>query len=286
MSQAVTCDLLLYADDSCLTVTHKEVKYIEETLNNNLSSLCDWLIDNKLSIHLGKTESILFGTRNKLKMPNSLNIKYGTHEIEQKQKVKYLGVTLDDSLTGKSMVESILSKINNKLKFLYRKQKFLNKDIRRLLCNSLIQPHYDFACCSWYPLLTQNLKQKLQISQNKCIRYCLNLSHRDRIDSFRFQEINWLPVNKRVEQCICMLIYKYLHNNVPKYIEDIFTVKVTKYNTRNPYMLTRPLCKTSNGQKAISYQGPKIWADIPNDIKQKANVTSFKHEFKSYFLNK
>ena len=27
---------------------------------------------------------------------------------------------------GKSMVESILSKINSKLKFLYRKQKFLN----------------------------------------------------------------------------------------------------------------------------------------------------------------
>ena len=122
--------------------------------------------------------------------------------IEQKQNVTYLGVTLDNILSGKSMVEGILSKINSKLRFLYRKRKFLSKDIRRLLCNSLIQPHYDFACCSWYPLLTQNLKKRLQISQNKCIRFCLSLNNRDRIDKTKFNEINWLPVKERFEQYI------------------------------------------------------------------------------------
>ena len=70
MCQATNCDLLLYADDSCLTVTHKDIKVIEDTLNSNLSSLCDWLVDNKLSIHLGKTESILFGTRH---LPSKAN---------------------------------------------------------------------------------------------------------------------------------------------------------------------------------------------------------------------
>ena len=54
------------AIDCELSVTHKDVKHIEQVLNKNLPSLCDWLID-KLSIHLGKTESILFGTRNKFK---------------------------------------------------------------------------------------------------------------------------------------------------------------------------------------------------------------------------
>ena len=54
------------AIDCELSVTHKDVKHIEQVLNKNLPSLYDWLID-KLSIHLGKTESILFGTRNKFK---------------------------------------------------------------------------------------------------------------------------------------------------------------------------------------------------------------------------
>ena len=144
---------------------------------------------------------------------------------------------MDCMLNGKSMVESILSKINNKLKFLYRKQRFLNKDIRRLLCNSLIQPHYDFACCSWYPLLTKNLKNRLQVSQNECIRFCLNLNNGASIDNTKFIEINWLPVKKRYEQCVCTLIYKYFQNNVPEYINDIFTKNVTKYDTRNSNML-------------------------------------------------
>ena len=82
MSQSVSCDLLLYADDSCLIVTHKVINYIENTLNLNLSSLCDWLVDNKLSIHFGKTESILFGTSTKLTKVNHLNIHHGNHAIE------------------------------------------------------------------------------------------------------------------------------------------------------------------------------------------------------------
>ena len=284
MPQAVKCDLLLYADDSCLTVTHKDIKFIEDTLNDNLSSLCDWLVDNKLSIHLGKTESILFGTSNKLAKGNLLNIKYGNQLITQKRSVKYLGVILDNVLKGRSMVESILSNINKKLKFLFRKQKLLNKSIRRLLCNSLIQPHYDYACSSWYPLLTQNLKDRIQISQNKCIRFCLSLNNRESVDETKFIEINWLPIKKRVEQCICSLIFKYLNDNVPEYIDEMFILNIGKYNTRNPNMLKRPPYRTSNGQKAISYLGPKLWDELPKHLKLKGSIVSFKHQFKCNFF--
>ena len=67
MKQAVDCDLFLCADDSCLVYQHKDVKEIERNLNNN-SDVCDWFVDNKLSIHLGedKTKCILFGTNSRL----------------------------------------------------------------------------------------------------------------------------------------------------------------------------------------------------------------------------
>ena len=63
MPQAVDCDLLLYADDSCLVFSDQRVNDIEEQLDKNFNSLCDWFVDNKLSIHFGedKTKSILFG---------------------------------------------------------------------------------------------------------------------------------------------------------------------------------------------------------------------------------
>ena len=65
MKQAVDCDLFLYADDSCLVYQHKDVRKIEQILNKNFSNICDWFVDNKLSIHFGedKSKCILFGTK-------------------------------------------------------------------------------------------------------------------------------------------------------------------------------------------------------------------------------
>ena len=67
MPQAVQSDLLLYADDTCLVYSDKNVLNIEKQLNNDFNSLCDWFEDNKLSIHFGqeKTKSILFSKRKK-----------------------------------------------------------------------------------------------------------------------------------------------------------------------------------------------------------------------------
>ena len=67
MPQAVDCNLLLYADDSCLVYRDNNINEIEKQLNTNFNSLCDWFVDNKLSIHFGedKTKSILFGKKNK-----------------------------------------------------------------------------------------------------------------------------------------------------------------------------------------------------------------------------
>ena len=69
MPQAIKSTLLLYADDSCVLYQHKEVKAIEQQLNEDFASLCDWFVDNKLSIHFGqdKTKSILFSTKRKVK---------------------------------------------------------------------------------------------------------------------------------------------------------------------------------------------------------------------------
>ena len=83
MKQAVDCDLFPYADDSCLVYQHKNLKEIERNINKNLSNICDWFVDNKLSIHFGecKTKSILFGTKHRLNKVSSLEIKYGEIHI-------------------------------------------------------------------------------------------------------------------------------------------------------------------------------------------------------------
>ena len=90
-------------------------------------------------MHLGKTESILFGSKIKLKSESNLNITCRGTDIEPKESVKYLGAVLEQCLSGESMVKSIIQKVNATLKFLYRKQKYLNLQTEKLLIMSLIQ---------------------------------------------------------------------------------------------------------------------------------------------------
>ena len=69
----------------------------------------------------------------------------------------------------------VINKINGKLELLYRKSRSLSPELRRMLCNALIQPHFDYACPAWYPNLTEKMKKKMQVTQNKCISFCLRL---------------------------------------------------------------------------------------------------------------
>ena len=128
MPQAIECDLLLYADDSVLLFTHKNVDIINDQLNRDFNSLCEWFVDNKLSIHFreGKTKSILFTSKNKLKKVRNWSIHRGDIQIKQHSKVTYLGCILDEDLSGESMATKVIGKINGRIKFLYRKNKFLN----------------------------------------------------------------------------------------------------------------------------------------------------------------
>ena len=118
---------------------HKNVTEIEKQLLKDFSSLCDWFVDNKLSAHFGqnKTKSILFGTKHKLRSAKVLNIVYNGIGIKQYEKVKYLGCVLDQSVSGESVALNVIDKVNSRLKFRHRQNRFLTPLFRRLFFNAL-----------------------------------------------------------------------------------------------------------------------------------------------------
>ena len=106
------------------------------------------------------------------------------------------------------MACSVIKKANARLKFLYRKKEYLTQHAKKLLVMSLIQCHYEYACSIRYNGLTHALKKKLQITQNKFIRFILNLDYRSHIEKAHFKTLNWLPVDKRVDQISLCYVFK------------------------------------------------------------------------------
>ena len=113
---------------------HKDVSKIEHNLNKIFSNICDWFVDNQLSIQFGedKTKCILFDTKQKLNKTGSLNIKQGTIQIKQHHIVTYLDCVIDENLSWETMGLKVISKISSRLMFLYRKNRFLSQPLRNL----------------------------------------------------------------------------------------------------------------------------------------------------------
>ena len=117
------------------------------------------------------------------------------------------------------------------------------------------------SCPAWYPKLYEKL--------NKCIHFCLKLEKRH-ISTQEFESINWLPVYKRVHQCINAIACKFVNNEVYEYVPQC------KIESRGNFAkLKAPFRKTNMGQKGLSYIGPHLWNNLPQSMKKNHHFEYF-----------
>ena len=282
MPISVKCKLLLYADDSALIISGFDPEKIAEELSRELESCRQWLIDNKLSLHLGKTEAILFGSKRKLKRVNSFAVKCGDIKIANVNRVKYLGLQIDNDLSGTSVIEEIINKCNTRLKFLYRYKDILNLEMRKTLCTALVQCSFDYSCCSWYPGLNETFKKKLQVMQNKMIRFILRKENTSSIRNNEFVSAGFFKVSNRVKQLLLGHAFKIRNNLCPNYL----TENIVKLNENSDRSETR--------SKAFNFQVPRIssntfafnaikeWNNLSNSIKNIKGTQAFKDKVKEF----
>ena len=109
----------------------------------------------------------------------------------------YLGCIRKETMSGESMTHEVISKVDARLKVLQRKNKCLKPNLSRLLCNALIQPHFDYTCSAWYPNLAKKLKKQKSNRQNKYICFCLQLDKISHISRKEFETIG-CPLKKDV----------------------------------------------------------------------------------------
>ena len=69
-----------------------------------------WLIANKLSLNVKKSNAILFRTQN-ASVSAKMNLKLNDAPIEEKQKAKYLGVIIDQKLAYDGHIKQVKSKL-------------------------------------------------------------------------------------------------------------------------------------------------------------------------------
>ena len=114
---------------------HKDIAKIEKNTYEDFKNM-----NKKLSIHFGddKIKSFLFTSKRRAKNIRKLNIRYIEINIKQQAQTTYTGCVLDESMSSEPMALKVINKIKGKLKFLYRKNRFLTPELRKMVCNALI----------------------------------------------------------------------------------------------------------------------------------------------------
>ena len=107
-----------------------------------------------------------------------------------------------------------------------------------------------------------------------------HISHKE------FETLNWLPGTERFTQYINSIVFKYVNNQCPNYLNEVFqTAPENNIQTRGSFLkLKCPFHKTNAGQMALSYIGPTIWIKTHDTLKQTKNRNTFNHNFKKNII--
>ena len=114
----------------------------------------------------------------------------------------------------------------------------------------------------------------MQIFQNKCLRFCLNLNNRAHLGQKEFKQINWLPIDDRFKEIISSMSFKFCNNTSPLFANDVFKAAGQSHTTTRASLLklNRPLERTNHGQNNISYIAPIICSNLSNSLKPTDNL--------------
>ena len=101
----------VFADDTNLFYSHKNIDTLNKTVNQELKKIARWLCANKLSLNIKKTHFIIFKSQ-KRKLNQTVSIKINEQPIELVKYTKFLGVYIDEELSWKHHIDQVVSKIS------------------------------------------------------------------------------------------------------------------------------------------------------------------------------
>ena len=142
----------IYADDRAIAVQSTEKKEVEEKLQSTLAQLSVYYESNNLRPNPSKTETCLFHLNNR-RAKDTLEILWEGTPLKHNETPKYLGVTLDRTLSYKAHCTNTRGKVsnrNNMLGLLTNSSWGADPRTVRTTALSLCYSAAEYACPVWY----------------------------------------------------------------------------------------------------------------------------------------
>ena len=136
--------------------------------------------------------------------------------------------------------------------------------------------------------ITDELLCRLQKVQNNAARVVSGSKKYDHITPV-LKDLHWLPIRKRIEFKILLLTFKCMQVCAPLYLRELLvkqaSTRTLRSNTKN--LLQIPLTNLKRfGDRAFCAYAPRLWNELPDNIKAADSVQNFKKQLKTLLFRK
>ena len=151
----------MFADDTNLFCSNKEIKPLFLKANLELGKISEWFRVNKLSLNEDKTRFTLFHRPQDrdnlpLRLPAS---KINDYEIKQSSSIKFLGILVDEHLSWIDHINTLENKLSENLGLLYKAKPLLNAKAMKTLYFSYFHSYLTYGNIAWCSTSMQKLKK-------------------------------------------------------------------------------------------------------------------------------
>ena len=278
------CSVNMYADDTAFYYSDRNKRPVTDAINEDISNVYSWLCANKLSMHVGKTNTMLICNHQKVRYLDStqLNIELNNKAVEQTNNIRYLGIDIDNSLSFDTYIGNLVKKLNRSIGILKRCAPCLPLQTRKMLYNSLILPNMDYCCTVW-GCATKTGVIRLQRLQNRALRIILREGPRAHIEDM-LNKIKWMSVKQRMDYNKLVLMWRIVNNKAPPYLTENFKYinEIHGHNTTS-----------SSGKKLFIPRGYRnsllvtrsiLWNSLLTELRLTEKIDSFRKKLSKHII--
>ena len=280
----------MYADDTQLYYTCKceDANETIDHINNDLGRVSTFSKSNCLKLNAEKSKYIIIGSRHNFKKLKDIQlneIKIDNKTIEREYEAKNLGIVFDEELSWTRHVNLCTATAYGKLKHAYRFKNFLNENSKQKIIETYVLSQFNYGDIILQNL-SEQLKNKIQKIQNRCVRYAFGLRKYDHISAFIKGKKILNMSNRRLLHNLT-LMFKIKNKNAPNYLcNRIQNFAATHHHlTRNRLDINPPFARSKIRNMSYFINISKKYNIISRKIEvNNISLYTFKKRCREYLL--
>jgi len=167
-------NMVLFADGTSIIITDKNRRDFNINVNQTFQDVNIWFKVSFLALNFNKTQYLEFKTKNFYNVDTQ--IKYDQECITNASEIKFLGLTIEDTLSWKLHIEQVLNKMCTAYYALRNIKQIVPLDTLRVIYSAHIHSNISYGIIFWGSSSHAN---KVFILQKKIIRIITNTRTRD-----------------------------------------------------------------------------------------------------------